>query len=111
MACKTVTPSGKLNSSPAKQPPERSSRLRSAKSLYMNQGECVIILIGPEGRPKLKTAKSDDGYVADDGYVEDSGYEYDYQERYFEPANEEEALVMQLSTKLAITEILRESLE
>jgi hypothetical protein len=39
------------------------------------------------------------------------GYEYDYKEPYFEPANEEEDLVIQLNTKLAITEIPRESLE
>jgi hypothetical protein len=40
-----------------------------------------------------------------------SGYEYDYQEPYFQPANEEEALVMQLNTKLAVTEVSREVLE
>jgi hypothetical protein len=66
--------------------------------------------------------KSDDGYVGDDGYeVEDEegahGYqdvddeEYDYHALYFEPAKSEEALVVQLSAKLAITEIPREELE
>jgi hypothetical protein len=46
-----------------------------------------------------------------DGYMGDSGYEYDYEEPYFEPASEEEALVLQLNTKLAMTEIPREDLE
>lgn len=48
---------------------------------------------------------------SDDGYVGDSGYEYDYQEAFFEPANEEEALLDQLNMKLAVTEIPREEIE
>ena len=37
--------------------------------------------------------------------------ESDYQEPYFEPANQEEELVAQLSTKLAVTEIPRKELK
>ena len=47
-----------------------------------------------------------------DGTDKDA-YEYDYanQEPYFEPANEEEELKMQLKTKLEVMEIPRESIE
>ncbi len=48
-------------------------------------------------------------YVLSSG--NDQGYDYDYQEPYFEPANQEEELVVQLNTKLAVTEIPREELE
>lgn len=48
---------------------------------------------------------------SEDGYVGDSGYDYDYQEPYFEPASKEEELIVQLSTKLAVTDIPREDLE
>ena len=61
--------------------------------------------IPPEALPKFETSKLDDGYMGD------SGYEYDYEQPYFEPATEEEALVSQLNTKLAVTEISREDLE
>ena len=37
----------------------------------------------------------------------DQGNDYDYQEPYFEPANQEEELMLQLSAKLAVTEISR----
>ncbi len=55
---------------------------------------------------------TDDGYEGD-GYVGDgdSGYDYDYQEPFFEPANEEEELIVQLNTKLAVTTIPRQDLE
>lgn len=45
--------------------------------------------------------------------IDKDAYEYDYvnQEPYFEPANEEEELKMQLKTKLEVTEIPRESIE
>ena len=65
-------------------------------------------------------SKSDDGYVGDeyvgdesvgDNQYEMDNYEYVCPEPYFEPANEEETLVMQLNTKLAMTEIRREDLE
>ena len=39
------------------------------------------------------------------------GSDYDYQEPYFEPASQEEELVLQLNTKLAVTEIPREDIE
>ena len=51
---------------------------------------------------------------ADSGYgysTGKAGFDYDYQEPYFEPANEEEALLLQLSTTLAVTTIPREELE
>ena len=66
---------------------------------------------GPEA-PSGYDFNSNGGYVlGDDGFVEDNPYDYDYQEPYFEPANEEEALIVQLNTKLAVTEISREELE
>ena len=47
-----------------------------------------------------KSPSRKEGFEGDDGYVE----EYDYHEPYFEPANEEEALIQQLNA-LAVTEI------
>lgn len=41
----------------------------------------------------------------------DQGNDYDYQEPYFEPASQEEELVLQLSTKLAVTEIARDEIQ
>ena len=37
--------------------------------------------------------------------------DYDYSEPYFEPANKEEELIMQLSTQLVVPEISRENLK
>ena len=49
--------------------------------------------------------------AADRAQNKAANYEYDYQEPYFEPANVEEDLLVQLSTKLAVTEIPREELK
>ena len=79
----------------------------------------VVVPLSPDGYSLLGKETSNDSALDDhpgnsrgNGIrFRDSGYEYDYEEPYFEPASEEEALIMQLNTKLAVTEVPREDLE
>ena len=63
------------------------------------------LLAKEEGYYNVKTEQ----HVVKTTKTEDT--DYDYQEPYFEPANVEEELIMQLSTKLVIPEIPQENLQ
>ena len=74
-------------------------------------GYSLILKEGTEAPTKRDPNSADDGYEGEDGYAWENPYDYDYQEPYFEPANEEEELIAQLNTQLSVTEIPREELE
>ena len=57
----------------------------------------------------IQTTKITNNYVLSSDT--DNGYDYDYQVPYFQPASQEEELVVQLNSKLMVTEILREKLK
>ena len=51
-----------------------------------------------------------DDIVLSSGY-DDQNHDYDDQSPFFEPANQEEELMLQLSAKLAVTEITRNEIQ
>ena len=63
--------------------------------------------MGVESIPKYVNSP----FLQEDGKEKAGSYEYDYQEPYFEPAMVEEDLLVQLTSKLSVQEIVREELK